>query len=261
MRLKDMGDEAVLLAAGGRAILLQLANPAVGHAVAEHSSFAHDPTRRLRHTLTYVYALIWGTPQQAAVVTAMVNRAHGPVRSPSYSAIDPQLQLWVNATLYDSAVMMHERVFGPLEPDDADRIYEDYAIIGVALQMPRELWPATRADFRDYWDTSIENLRVDDVVRATAHTLLHPPTGPLWLRAAMPLAGFLTAGLLSPKLREAFALPWSDRRQKRFDRMLRVTARLYPRLPLRLRHWPKRSLLATIPTGAAATTRFAEQPD
>ncbi|MCU1407719.1 MAG: hypothetical protein JWQ43_4022 [Glaciihabitans sp.] len=252
MRLKDMGDEALLLAAGGRAILLQLANPAVGHAVAEHSSFAADPTRRLRHTLTFVYAVVWGTPNQAAFVTQMVNRAHAPVKSPSYDATDPALQLWVNATLYDSAARIYSRVYGQLSDADADAIYQDYGAIGAALQMPRELWPVDRAAFAEYWNRAVANLQVDDEIRAVAQTLLHPKTGALWLRAAMPLAGFLTAGLLSADLRAAFALPWDAGRQKRFDRLMRVTAMLYPRLPKRLRYWPKKYLLGTIPDRAPA---------
>lgn len=243
-----MGDEAVLLGGGGRAILLQLANPAVGHAVAEHSSFASDPTRRLRHTLTFVYALVWGTPSQAAAVTAMVNRAHAPVRSETYNAADPTLQLWVNATLYETAVTMHERIFGPLSDSDADAIYSDYSAIGVALQMPRDLWPADRAAFRRYWDTSVAALAVDDITRGVAHTLLHPPTAPLWLRAVMPLARLFTAGMLSPELRAAFGLPWSARRQRLYERMLRATALTYPHLPRGLRHWPKNHLLKQIPS-------------
>jgi uncharacterized protein (DUF2236 family) len=249
-----MGAEAVLLGGGGRAILLQLANPGVGHAVAEHSSFASDPTRRLRHTLTFVYALYWGTPAQADFITQMVNRSHAPVKAPGYDATDPDLQLWVNATLYESAVTVHERVFGPLSDQDADAIYNDYAEIGTALQMPRELWPATRADFQVYWDERIALLQVDDVVRSVAFTLLHPPTGPLWLRAAMPLAALVTAGLLSPELRDAFALPWSSGRQRRFDAVMWLTVRLYPRLPRRLRELPKDRLLRTIPGGDTGRT-------
>ncbi|PRY67625.1 uncharacterized protein (DUF2236 family) [Glaciihabitans tibetensis] len=255
MRLRDMGAEAVLLAGGGRAILLQLANPGVGHAVAEHSGFASDPTRRLRHTLTFVYALYWGTPEQAEFVTEMVNRAHAPVRAPGYDATDPALQLWVNATLYESAVTVHERVFGALSDSDADAIYDDYAQIGVALQMPRELWPPDRAAFRRYWADQIASVEVDDVARGVAHTLLHPPTGPLWLRAAMPLAGLVTAGLLSPELRKAFALPWSPGRQRRFDAVMGLTARVYPHLPRSLRELPKNRLLRAIPGGRVTSPR------
>jgi uncharacterized protein (DUF2236 family) len=256
MRLRDMGAEAVLLGGGGRAILLQLANPGVGHAVAEHSRFASDPTRRLRHTLIFVYALYWGTPEQSAFVTGMVNRAHAPVTAPGYDATDPALQLWVNATLYESAITVHERVFGPISDHDADAIYEEYADIGAALQMPRQLWPANRVEFRRYWNDQIASLQVDDVARGVAHTLLHPPQGPLWLRAAMPLAALVTAGLLSPELRTAFALPWSAGRQRRFDAVMWLTVHIYPHLPRRLRELPKDLLLRQIPGGKTS----AEKP-
>ena len=52
--LRDVSNEAVLLAGGARAILLQIAMPAVGHGVARHSDFGADPLRRLRNTLTYL---------------------------------------------------------------------------------------------------------------------------------------------------------------------------------------------------------------
>lgn len=237
--LRDIGAEAALLAGGGRAILLQLANPAVGHAVAEHSDFAADPLRRLRNTLTYVYALVYGTPEQVAKVRAMVRGAHAPVRSDSYDASDARLQLWVAATLYDTASALHARIFGALDDDSADTVYRDYAVVGTALGMPAELWPADRAAFRDYWDAQLPGLAVDDPIRAVSRQLLHPETGPRWLRAAMPLARLVTAGLLTPALREAYALPWNDRRQRRFDRLMRATAAFYPRLPRRIRSWPK----------------------
>ena len=255
-RLRDMGDEAILLGGGGRAILLQLADPAVGHAVAEHSAFSTDPTKRLRHTLTFVYAIIWGTPQQSEFVTTMVNRAHKPVESGegatlSYSAVDPQLQLWVAATLYDSAIVVYERIFGPLNDEDADAIYQDYAQIGVALQMPRELWPADRAAFRAYWNAKVETLVVDDVTRDVAQRLLHPSHAPLWLKAAMPLARLLTVGLLGAELREAFGLRFTHGQARRFERMLRLASRVYPLLPRAVRLWPKNHLLRGLPTPSA----------
>ena len=241
--LREIGAEAVLLAGGGRAILLQLANPAVGHAVADHSNFAADPLRRLRNTLTYVYALVFGTPEQVASVRSMVQRAHAPVRSQSYDASDAALQLWVAATLYDTAATLHARVFGPLDAASADAVYRDYAVVGTALGMPAALWPVDREAFGHYWRAQLAELEVDDRVRAVQTQLLHPTSGPLWMRALMPIARLATGGLLPPPLREAYALPWDDRRQRRFDRMMNVTARLYPRLPARLRNWPKNYLL------------------
>jgi uncharacterized protein (DUF2236 family) len=244
--LTDIGAEGVLIAGGGRAILLQLANPAIGHAVADHSGFAGNPVRRLRNTLTFVYALVYGTPEQVRAVTAMVNRAHLPVRSDEYDASDARLQLWVAATLYETAVTLHERVFGPLDDRDADTVYREYAVVGTALGMPLALWPPDRTAFRTYWNGEVTRLTVDDRVRAVCVQLLHPKTGPLWMHAAMPLARIVTAGLLSPELRTAYGLPWSDRRERRFRRILRTTTLVYPRLPVRLREWPKSYLLRAL---------------
>lgn len=140
--LRDIGAEAALLAGGGRAILLQLANPAVGHAVADHSDFAADPLRRLRNTLSYVYALVFGTHEQVSAVRSMVRHAHAPVRSETYNASDAALQLWVAATLYDTAATLHARIFGPLDEASLDAVYRDYAVVGTALGMPAALWPA-----------------------------------------------------------------------------------------------------------------------
>jgi uncharacterized protein (DUF2236 family) len=50
--LRDIAGEAILLAGGGRAILMQIAHPAVGRGVAEHSDFASRPLDRLHATMT-----------------------------------------------------------------------------------------------------------------------------------------------------------------------------------------------------------------
>nr|WP_221420566.1 oxygenase MpaB family protein [Conyzicola lurida] len=245
--MRDISDEAVLLAGGARAILLQIALPAVGHGVARHSDFTADPLRRLRNTLSYLYVLVYGSDAEIELITGYVNRAHGPVRSdsdPAYNAFDPDQQLWVAATLYDSAIAVYERVFGRLSPDDADSLYAEYAVVGTALQMPADLWPRDRSAFAGYWRETVAGLRVDDEARRVSRDLLHPATGPLWVKAVMPPVRFLTAGLLSPELRRAFDLPWDDRRERRFRRTLRVLAAVYPRLPKRLRRWPARHYLA-----------------
>lgn len=244
----------MLIAGGGRAILLQLAYPAVGHGVAAHSDFADRSIDRLRNTLRFVYAVAFGTPAQLAYVTRVVNRAHGPVKAeatesnPTYSAFDPQLQLWVAATLYDTAVLVHERIFGPLDDASADLLYAEYAKVGTALQMPAALWPPDRAAFRRYFDDTLAAVRVDEVTRGVAEALLHPTRkAPAWLRLAMPTARLVTAGLLPESLRTDFGLPWGPARERRFERLMTVTSTVYPLLPRALRHLPKTRALAGIP--------------
>ncbi|MEO6943382.1 MAG: oxygenase MpaB family protein [Lacisediminihabitans sp.] len=269
-RMRDIAGEAVLLAGGARAILLQIADPGVGEGVARHSDFASDPMRRLRNTLSYIYVVVYGTADDRARVVAMVNAAHRSVRGTvrlrvknprrdgtplpgesavnveasvsgdRYDAADPQLQLWVAATLYDTAITVHESVFGTFAPVDADALYREYAVLGTALQVPPELWPEDRAAFRRYWDSQLARLRVTDDTRRVARELLDSHAIPWWLRLGMPLARLVTAGLLPPSLRVAFELPWDAARQRRHERAMRMIAAVYPRLPRRIRQWPMR---------------------
>lgn len=238
--IRDVSGEAILLAGGARAILLQLANPGVGHGVAEHSRFAERPLDRLHGTLTYLYVTVYGTPDEARAVARAVGGAHAPVRSAEYDARDPALQLWVAATLYDTAMRVRELVFGPTGEADAQTLLDDYAIVGTALGLPRSAWPADRAAFAAYWNASVAQLPVDDVARSVARELLYPVSGPWWLRAAMPTVRLVTAGLLEPALREAYGLAFDERR---FERLLRFTRAVYPRLPRRLRQAPMRHYL------------------
>ena len=252
--LADIGAEGVLLAGAGRAILLQIANPAVGHGVAEHSDFIARPLDRFRATVTYVYAVVYGTEDQVAAVRRSVNRAHSAVRrkpdagSHGYSAFDAQAQLWVVATLYDTAITVYEKIYGQLDNEAADLMYSDYARIGTVLQLPADLWPADRAAFRTYWDASLRTLELDAVSAGVGRDLLYPPAGPLWLRMSMPLIRFITAGLLPDHLRAGFGLPWSDRHSRLFDRTTRWSALVYPRLPRPVRHCVKNYCLGRLRT-------------
>ncbi|MCU1534630.1 MAG: hypothetical protein JWR53_1111 [Glaciihabitans sp.] len=242
LNLADISADAVLIAGGARAILLQVANPEVGRGVAKHSDFVSRPMQRLQNTLTYLYALVYGTPDDIRRVTALVNSAHRPVEH----AADGELQLWVAATLYDTAIQVRERIFGPLDPRSADRIYDEYRVIGTALQMPTELWPADRAAFAAYWSRAVAGLVVTDDARRVANDLLHARAVPWWIRLGMPLARLVTAGLLPQRLRADFGLPWGARRQKRFDRAMALIRWGYPRLPRAVRTLPRDRYLAKL---------------
>ena len=56
----------------------------------------------------------------------------------------------------------------------------------------------------------------------------------------MPTVRVVTAGLLTPELREAYDLPFDE---KRFDRLVRFARAVYPRLPKSIRHAPMRRYL------------------
>ncbi|MBM7026155.1 oxygenase MpaB family protein [Clavibacter zhangzhiyongii] len=246
--IRDIAGEAILLAAGGRAILLQIADPSVARGVAEHSDFASRPFDRLEGTLGYIYAVVYGSPADVARARRIVGRAHASVRSaapaadgsaPAYSAYDPGLQLWVAATIYDSAIRMAELAYGPLPEEAADRVYREYAVLGTALQVPAERWPADRAAFRSYWDERIAALEPTADARRVARALLGARTWPRPLHPAMRVVALVTAGLLPPRVRTGLGMRWDARLQRRFDRVLRMLVAVNRVLPQAVRDAPR----------------------
>jgi uncharacterized protein (DUF2236 family) len=231
--------EGALLAGGARAILLQIAHPAVGRGVAEHSDFSYRPLDRLRATLTYVYAVTFGTSEEMKAVAAQVTAAHRSVTGAGYRASDPELQLWVAATLYDTAILLYEELFGPLDATRADKIYDQYAVLGTALQVPASLWPADRGAFRKYWDHMVDTLQVSDEARRVARDLLAAEHAPLALRVAMPFNRFLTAAWLPDRIRSQYGMSWDDGQQRRYELLRKVGAPVYRLVPVPVREAPK----------------------
>ena len=243
---RDVFREGVFLVAGARAILLQIAHPAVGAGVAEHSDFVHRALGRLHGTLSYLYALQFGSPEDVRSVQRRVNRAHAPVRGPGYTAFDPELQRWVAATITQSMLQLHEGAFGPLGREEADEIVHRSRVVGTALQMPEELWPSSRAAFDAYWERELGRLEVTPAARRVARDLLGGGLAAWWLRPLGPYLRLITAGLLPPELRAPFGFRWSARQQARFDRALARTFAVYRALPTVVRTAPSRFFLARV---------------
>ena len=242
---KDIAGEALHLAGGGRALLLQIAHPAIGRGVVEHSDFANRIEQRLHATMTFMYASVYATPEEVQFVRRSVNRAHAPVRSdaregtPGYNAFDPELQLWVAATLYQTTLMLFERVFGAVPAVDGERLYREFCAQLSVLQLRPESWPPTREDFDRYWSESLHRLSSTEETRAVARQILYPDAVPFWMRALLPLARLVTVGLLPEVVRDHFELAWNERLQSRFDRWMALTAVVYPLIPRRIRYRPR----------------------
>ncbi|MFD0804061.1 oxygenase MpaB family protein, partial [Streptomonospora algeriensis] len=229
--------EAAALGAAAYAILLQIALPGVGQGVRDHSDFAQRPVDRLRGTLVFVYGLVFGTEEEAERVAGIVRRVHTHVVGPGYSAQDPDLQVWVAATLYACNTRVHELLFGPMAAEDKDAVYECASVFATSLGCPREHWPATRTEFERYWADMVASIEVNDTARAIADDLFHP-ANPV-VRALMRVQRFLAAGLLPAHVRDGFGLEWSPAHQRRFDRLVAVLGAVYPRLPLAVRTLPR----------------------
>jgi uncharacterized protein (DUF2236 family) len=248
MNLTDFVGETFLFLGAGATVLLQMAEPGVGHGVSDHSTVLSRPLDRLRTTMTYVYAVTLGSEEERRAIVRVTNKAHVPIHSQpdgpvAYNGFDPELQLWVAATLYKNGHDLYERFFGPMDAVTADRIYQQSAVYGTALQVKPEMWPATRAEFDAYWQRKIDELTADDQVRGFVHKLLRGGDSPLVIRLGMPLNRFVTTGLLPPRIREQLQLSWSPIDQRLFDALMTVMPPIYRLVPRSLRWLPARYYL------------------
>src|SRR5699024_2202748 len=108
------------------------------------------------------YCITFGSPEEKQIISQQVTVVHQRVKGPGYTALNPRLQRWVAATLYDSAVLLYERCLGPLDASTAAAAYQQYRILGTALQMRDDMWPADRSAFHEYWNHMLATVEVTD---------------------------------------------------------------------------------------------------
>ena len=236
--------ETVLLAGGPRALLLQLAHPAVLSGVTQHSQVATDPLGRSVRTFDAMYTLTFGDLESALQVVRMVWRRHqsvvgritaearAPLAGAPYHASQPGLLLWVWATLHDTMVKMFETFVRPLSAAERDAFYEEGKLVQLAFGVPEADIPSTPSDFAAYvqgmLDSSVLEV-LSDARRQWELLVRQPPShglvGALMLprgravsllldgspvRVLAPaVARLLAAGTLPPHLREGYGLRWT----------------------------------------------------
>ncbi len=233
--IREVDGEAVILVGGGRALLMQVAHPLVAQGVAEHSAYRGDRGGRLLRTLRPMFAIVFGTAGEVRAAVRGVNAVHRGVAGPGYSARDPELLLWVHATLVDSALECYRRFVRLPSPEQEARYYEETKLVGRLLGVPGSLLPPDLEAFGEYRDAMVASLEVSDTAREIARELCRPapPFGPLivpWRE--------LTAGLLPGRLREQYGMPWSPAREALLEGASALSRRVWPHLPDALRRPP-----------------------
>jgi uncharacterized protein (DUF2236 family) len=207
----------LLLGAGPRALLLQLAHPQVAAGVADHSDFRADPWARLDGTLRSYLRIVYGTGTAARAEIRRLNALHRTITGPTYRARDPELSLWVHATLVDSTIEVADRWLEPLSRSRRARYYAETRPIGLAFGIPARLLPADLDAFDRYVAAQIAPdgpVRVGAVARELADVVLHPPLGPVApALARVPAAAYAwtlwpAIGLLPPSIRDDYGLRW-----------------------------------------------------
>ena len=210
------------LLGGGAAVLLQVAHPLVAAGVADHSDYHRDLWGRLRRTLRALYLITFGTRDEAdraaAVVRAVHEHVHGatktrlgrfPAGTP-YSAADPQLQLWVHATLVHASLLAYRRFERRLTADEQERYYREMAVVARLFGVPAAIIPPRLGDFRDYFRAQIQGntIAVTPIAREIAGVILDAPL-PIPLKMFAPAHRLATVAQLPRGLRAGYGLRWT----------------------------------------------------
>lgn len=244
--------DARLIATGAYAILLQVAHPAVGAGVSEHSEFRADPWGRLLRTLDYSYTMTYGGPERAMAMGSRIRGMHKSIKGTRpdgerYHALEPGAYAWVHATLAHSIVRGHQLLGSPMSPDDVERFYAEWRRSGRLIGVRERDLPADWTAFGLYFDEmAAERLQRTPAVEEVLESLAAPARPPLpylpsaaWRLALAPTRhqiDLVTGGLLGPELRRRLGVPWSRTKQHELQLLGAASRAVTPLLPATLRN-------------------------
>jgi uncharacterized protein (DUF2236 family) len=243
--------EGVLLVGGGAALVLQVAHPLVAAGVAEHSNYREDPWGRLYRTLDLTTKIVFGSTEVAEEASARIKHVHGRVKGVTkedggrypagteYDARDPELLMWVHATLVRTALDVYTRYVGPLPIAERRAYYEEQKLLGEQFGIPRDRQPDDLAAFEDYFREMLDSdrLAVTDALRDVVDATLRPEL-PFVMRPVVEGLNLATVALLPERLRGELGVPWTRNRQRIFEASRVVMSAALPVLPRVMREFP-----------------------
>ncbi|NUP14609.1 MAG: DUF2236 domain-containing protein [Streptomyces sp.] len=266
--LWDIAGDVRLLLSLPSALVLQVAHPAVGAGVDDHSVFRTDPWGRAERSLESLQLWVYGG-EQALEEGRRLRRLHKSIsgtdtRGRAYHALTPAYYAWVHATAYPSFLRAARYLSKPLTGIEERRLYDELLRLGDILGINRRDMPRTPEEFWPYFDTMVaEELEPTAVVKELldpGRPIALPPGAPAWLRTLWPvlrpalgrLHVFVTIGLLPPVARARLGLAWTRRDERRLRRWGAVVRTLVPLLPERLRYLPVARAARRVAAGRSA---------
>jgi uncharacterized protein (DUF2236 family) len=238
--------ESALFLGAARAALLQLAHPWVSTSLEQHSSLMDQPIARFHHTFRIVFAMIFGSRDQAAAAARHLYTVHTYIRGEitediaayrrgsTYEANEIGALRWVYATLIESAVLAYECVLPPLAPQELAAYYAEAKTLATLFGLPASALPRDWIEFLGYC-RAMENsnlLGVTEQSRSMAHNLLRGAGS--WIKPPQWYCS-LTAEWLPRRFRSEFGLKFDDTDRHAATRAKRWLPRIYCTLPPAIR--------------------------
>lgn len=246
-----IGREWVILLGGTRAVLMQIAHPLVALGVSQHTDYMKDPYGRARRTFLRGEELAFGHTRLARQAARTINNLHKQVhgtlpadagrfpKGTPYDARDPELLLWVHATLVDTVLLCYQLFVGPLTRAEQEQYYQESKVSGHLLGLLPSQMPEGIDDLKQYVHEMVHSDTLAPTLegRELAFQTFFPPA-PYALRPFMHLNLNLTNALLPQPVREIYGLEWNRRQQFAFELATRSIRQVVPRLPTPARELP-----------------------
>ena len=248
--LRRVHREFAVRLSGPRALLMQAAHPVAFEGFFAHTGALDDPYGRLSRTAAVMNTIGFGSRAEADRATRRVRAMHTKVRGElerpagrfpagtPFAADDPELLLWVLATIVDSALVFYDRYVASLSEAERDAYWRDYRVVGGLFGLEDDEMPADIRAFDAYMQDMLDGseLFVTSQARELALQIVMRPPVTLRRRPVLEVVNFITVGLLPAGLRRQFGLSWDPLRSL----MLRGGAEyakrvLVPLAPERLR--------------------------
>jgi uncharacterized protein (DUF2236 family) len=224
--LRRVHRELAVAFSGPRALLMQATHPVAFEGFFAHTGAFEAPYERLRRTAQVMDTIAFGpradADQAARRVRAMHKRVRGELAAPAgrfpagtpFAADDPELLLWVLATLVDSALVVYDRYVASLAPGERDAYWQDYRVVGGLFGLAADEMPADIEAFDRYMRDMLDgdDLFVTSAARELAIEIVMRPPVPLARRPMLELVNFMTVGLLPARLRKQYGLSWDPLR-------------------------------------------------
>jgi len=174
-----------LFIGGVAAVILELAEPRVRTGVWEHTGFRDDPATRLRRTGLAAMMTVYGAAEEAKKLIAQVNEMHRRVEGKTpdgahYSASDPELLTWVQATAAFGFLEAYHAYVAPFSAEKRDRYYSE-GLKSAALYGATGA-PATVAELEALFDAFRPQLEASDIILEFLEIMRDAPAFPEPLR-------------------------------------------------------------------------------
>jgi uncharacterized protein (DUF2236 family) len=206
---KIFKNPVVLWTGGIAAVILELAQPSIRAAIWDQSTFRGDPLGRLRRTGMAAMLTVYGPRSSSQAMIAGVVRMHGKIHGKdaagnSYSANDPHLLNWVQATAAFGFGEAYQRLVRPLTPNRLDQYYREGAPVSSlygAVTAPR-----SRAELAQIFDDMRGQLRPSTSIFEFLRIMNESPALPRPLRSLQRLLVRAAVDLVPDPIRERLGL-------------------------------------------------------